>query len=565
LIAVATAAILGLTIWLGFGEQLADRFGSLNDGSLASDNDRLRNWSDTWPAVGDFGWLGSGLNSYHAVHRMYRHDLESKYYQYAENQYFQTLVEAGWPGLALLLAAIGMTIWMSIFVSYKGNSPRTIAMGITGLFLVVSVGIASIFDFGLYLPANSLLAAALIGMSWQQGHALAKRLKHWSLLRHDLPRWFGFGFVGCLLVAVIPASLSMRVWDLQDRAAVRFPLEESYLTLPRDRAQAQIDRLQPLVLAAPTYWGARRLAELYIHRFRLAWMAEMEERLGLPAEALWGETHLLDFREQIYQYQRIGNRRLLRLTWEHPAIEQHLKPAWESLLLSRRRLPLNPNVHLLLAQVQPALGQLDDRRSLERACEAAPTNADILYVAGVMYLQTGSQTAAISSWRRCLELNPDRHFDRVLDRIAEPGAAEWKLAPDLVAESMIPDNPELVLRFANKYLRDVDEPLRQQMLVRADELAMQRTAFSDPKWVLLVARIKRDLGDSVSALKQYDWLKQLQPNHLTGRFERARLLADLGEYQQAMDEVAWLRSRDSNAGNRYRQLYEFLRRRLEKE
>ncbi len=542
LIAVAVLAVFGLTIWLGIGDQLATRFASLNDGSLVGDNDRLENWSDTVPAIRDFGWLGSGLDSYHAVHRMYRHDLESKYFEYAENQYFQTLVETGWPGLALLVTAIAMTVVMSIFVSHKGNSPRTIALGTTSLFLVTAIGIASFFDFGTYLPANALLLAVLIGMTAQHGHALAKRLKDSHYLQYDLPKWFSVATLGCLVAAIVPSSIRMRTWSLQDAVSVRFPLDQDYLALPLDRTESQIARLKPLVDAAPTYWGARRLAELYIHRYRLHRLAALREQFPIDVGELWSETNLLELREQIYLYRRIGEKRSLRLLLDDAAIVHNLKPAWQYLIQSRNRLPVDPNIHLLLAQIQPALGAFDDHVELERSSATAPTDANIGYVIGMMYLQTGRLAEACQTWRVCLELDSNQYFTRVIDRIIPPPTHRWRIPPQTVANQVIPDEPDLLFRFANRTLKGYDEPLRRELLERADDLAARRSSRADPQWVLLVARIKRDLGDYQSAIGQYTWLRQLQPHNLTARFELAQLWADHGEYRQAMDEVSWLRS-----------------------
>jgi predicted Zn-dependent protease len=81
----------------------------------------------------------------------------------------------------------------------------------------------------------------------------------------------------------------------------------------------------------------------------------------------------------------------------------------------------------------------------------------------------------------------------------------------------------------------------------------------------LVARVKRDLGDREAAIRQYNWLKQLQPENMIARYELARVLVDMGDYPAAFTEVSWLLKHDREHSERYRTLYEALERRLKKD
>ncbi len=564
--ALAVLAILGLALWLGIGESLTRRFAMLQTGSAATDQLRFRNWVETWPAVGDFGPLGCGLDSYHAVHRLYRQDAESSYFQYAENIFFQTLVEMGWFGLALLLAAVGLSVWSSIFVSNRGNSPRTVALGAMSIFAIAGTSVASCFDFGLYLPANSLLLACLTGVAAYHGHALAQRLKERYLLRHNLAAWMTWPLVGLALAGVGWGSWRMAAWAEQRAAAGDWLFLESHVSLTSEQTTDRIEHLRPLFVRTPTDWGGLRLAELYIHRFRLQRWDELQRSTADAPETLWTGTSLLRFREQIYLDNRIGGERRVRRLLQHPAVRENLIPAWNCLMMARNRQPLNSQIQLLLAQLQPALGDLEDQVGCDRTLATAPTNAEYWFVVGAMHLQAGRIDEACRTWRRCLELDSYQQLDRVVQWIHPTETAAWKIPLERVVREILPDAPLYLSRFARQHLGGADwADLRRELLQRTDELLMNQPAESDPEWVGLVARVKRDLGDLPAAIGRFRWLQQLQPENLIARYELARVLADNGDYEAAWIEISWLMQHDSQQVGRYRVLYDALRRRLKKD
>ena len=62
--------------WLGFSDELVERFDKVDTTSVESADARIQIWQDTWPAVTEMGLMGSGLGSYRNVHRLYRSDRE---------------------------------------------------------------------------------------------------------------------------------------------------------------------------------------------------------------------------------------------------------------------------------------------------------------------------------------------------------------------------------------------------------------------------------------------------------------------------------------------------------
>ena len=204
-----------LSAWIGFGEEISERFENTDITNVATADARVQNWIDTWPAVRDMGLLGSGLGSYRGVHRLYRTDEEIGIFVYAENQFFQALVDAGWLALGLFLVAWLLAFQYVNITLFRGSSPTTIGVGTMGIFLIASQFVASLFDFGIYICANMLLFAVLIGFLAYQGHSLASRLKEKSWLRFKLPN-----YAAQIVVLVLFASGTLVALDLHRRAGM---------------------------------------------------------------------------------------------------------------------------------------------------------------------------------------------------------------------------------------------------------------------------------------------------------------------------------------------------------
>jgi len=198
---VAIPAILFAALiagWLGFGSQLLDRFEDVNSVSITEQEDsRIKHWTDTFPAVADFGPFGSGVGAYSQVHRLYRSDPEQAIFVYAESQFFQTVVELGWPGFVLLIAAWALSWYCSIFLLYRGSSVHSVGFGVAGVFTTSAVAVASAFDFGLYYTANMLFMAVCCGFVAYHAQALSGRLRKGNWLRFGRPCWQRLFFYCC--------------------------------------------------------------------------------------------------------------------------------------------------------------------------------------------------------------------------------------------------------------------------------------------------------------------------------------------------------------------------------
>ncbi len=171
--AVATVVVLtgSLLGWLGTGEQTRERWQQVFDEQEdRQENGRLANWTETIGSTGGFWGMGSGLQTYRFVGLPLQQRQSENWYRFAENQFIQAFVDAGLPGLLLLLAAITLVLSAALrLLSVSSRLGRSV--GVMGVFLIASQAISGSFDFGLYVPANTLLMAMLCAVVVWSGSA----------------------------------------------------------------------------------------------------------------------------------------------------------------------------------------------------------------------------------------------------------------------------------------------------------------------------------------------------------------------------------------------------------
>ena len=229
----------------------------------------MAQWAATWPATKEFGVLGSGLGTYRGVHRHYRQDTENAVFYYAENNYFQGLIEAGWPGLVIYLTAWFLVFQSASLLLNRGQSPTSIGVGLMGMYLLASQAVASALDFGFYIPANMFALAVMFGFLSYHAQALGGRLKKRSWLRLQVP-----SVAISTIVLILFGSTCLVAYGLHQRAVIDQLCRPRIAQLTREnmtlkQSTERLDKLLPLVKNRPTPKGLNYAAGLLIHRCRL--------------------------------------------------------------------------------------------------------------------------------------------------------------------------------------------------------------------------------------------------------------------------------------------------------
>jgi O-antigen ligase len=166
--AVPLALPLLILIFLPTRELIL-RFADMASTQEVSKGDRVKIWHDTLHVIGAYKWTGCGLGAFE--HGFYRHQTAApaNTVDFAHNDILQILAELGIPGglLAGILAAWIAARMLVVMLWRRSARNWELAIGLFASF--ITVGVHSLADFNLYIPANALAFAWLSGVGVSSG------------------------------------------------------------------------------------------------------------------------------------------------------------------------------------------------------------------------------------------------------------------------------------------------------------------------------------------------------------------------------------------------------------
>ena len=576
--------VLAAVAWWSFGDALAKKFEDVDVVNVADADVRLSHWRETASAIGAMGPLGSGLGSYKNVHRLYRSSPEFGIFVYAENQFFQAVVEAGWPGLVLFCLAWLLAFQCASLLIYKGNSPFSVGVGTAAVFLICSQAMASCFDFGFYIGANLVLLAVMFGFVCCHAQHLAGRLKNYSWLKHTMPNNVVKGIVLGLFAISFVAFLDLyrlaRMDSLMWPRAAQFDRENMDLDLTNER----IERLESWVLS-PLFRPLDRLkgnshsvialnylGELHLHRSRLGLYRDMKkvsqsQSFGFSSTAgaseeenakekranddrLWAFTGVQRIQENAFHFKHSVSRLSARQFLASEPIQSNLPFALKLFQLSVQSSPLQPHVHLRIGEIKGALGSVEigsGDQDIERCVELAPGNSKFRLVAGVHYLQSNKPLSALPHLRKCLELDPMkfRQLLRVLG--GKDTRSITYLDQGVIGLELIPDDPKMIFEFAAQMPEDSEH--RLAVLQRAADI-LDREDTNHRELMILSGDIRFDKGDFKKAVAEFQSALISQPNDPNTSVKLAKALIESGNTEKALEVAEELKGDSKWAFNK---------------
>lgn len=549
---------MGLVGWLGFGDQLMERFEEA-DRTEIMDVKRIENWTDTAGLIGDQWLVGSGLSSYQHVHRPLRSSPELNLFVFAENQYFQAIIDGGVIGLVLLLVMIAWTIYFIRFLIVNIHSDEAFPIALFGCFALASQAVASFFDFGLYMPANMVTFALIMGAIAGSAQAYSKRqssrrqhfadLNLGKLATPFLLLLFGGGILALLQV--------YHRYQLETRCLAAKEIQETEYLAQLPTIDQAIAELKELSDVRPDVELQIATAELLITRFR----AQQFERILENAEELtpeeklqiWNSTLPVTSATYLAQLNEINPTRaseqksVFRANRE---LKDAVLPAYAALLRGRKSSPFTPEVHLQLAENGTVLSDLPPREHLRRVIEIAPKNPGYQMMAGVYLLREinfDSQhqeqyKKGIEHLQTAIALSPritNLMSPLVLQRNIL-GTWVYGLSPEVYAEQLLLDYPDKLYSFVTKtnYFKEFPDKKNEVFAAcLAQALDSDQARYWDYYILLPLARMAYDIEDYAVA-KDYAntaAMKKLPPNE--GHRIEIRSLIGLEQFAEARSKL----------------------------
>jgi O-antigen ligase len=165
----ATLAAM-LVLFTLSGESLENRFDQLVE---TQGNIDLRPvmWDAAMRAIGDHPLLGNGLGTFADSYALYADRFEPYVVDRVHEDYLELALGLGIPMAALWIAAMGALVWQCARGALRRRRRRLYSLA--AVAAAVIVGLHSLVDFSLQMPAVSLVFAVLMGIGLAQSEGTA--------------------------------------------------------------------------------------------------------------------------------------------------------------------------------------------------------------------------------------------------------------------------------------------------------------------------------------------------------------------------------------------------------
>lgn len=230
--------VLGVTLTLLVGFQLDDQVYSRLESITelerpdASAQSRFYIWRVAVECIRYYGFLGSGLGTFHYSALPFQEPTGPAWYYHAESLIAQCGVELGTLGLVVLMGAVVLLIAHLLRIDATSDHATLLPIKLAGTFLVLSQLIHSAVDFGLIIPAVYLPASLMAGVilavnrsGKSQSHAsktdrrVAAQMSQSSKPSSVLSGVAVLVFVGALSIGFIYSGQALRSLSASEAAA----------------------------------------------------------------------------------------------------------------------------------------------------------------------------------------------------------------------------------------------------------------------------------------------------------------------------------------------------------
>jgi hypothetical protein len=152
--------IYGLSVGM---HKTLDRFERIDLGL----QDRLQINQAAWPIVWDYPVLGSGLDTFEHVFPAYAPpELMNRTFLDAHNDWLQVAIETGLVGFGIVFTGYIWFLTVAIRQWFARRDPLAVGIGGGMIMALCSIGIHSLVDFNMHIPANALSTMVMAGLGW---------------------------------------------------------------------------------------------------------------------------------------------------------------------------------------------------------------------------------------------------------------------------------------------------------------------------------------------------------------------------------------------------------------
>ena len=554
LAAVVIVACVGTAAWLEQVDAVSDAVIAISE-STSEPDARLLHWKDALPYYQAHWMMGSGLGTYRYEYPVFQqHPFKGKF-AHAENVFLETLAELGIAGIVALLLTL-LVLFYTAIALFRQPTSSDRALGVAGLASIVGLAAACCLDFGIYQPANFIVASILFGsMVGRISNPECRPVRHDSGAK-SVGNYYRFGVLLLVVVASAYATFPSAAIESVQFGKRQIALHTKYLGQNVRRLDKAEKALQFAEKFLPDNWETQYYlgqCEVYRHRQTLTdqVLEETEDAIramgaeaGLdddeiedqfpPRSNFWMTTSMLNFHRVMRQLEVQNPTEFASMRNDPTVVTPELTKAWDYFQEALRRCDRSERIYIRLAQLTVLMAPVEGNRQaeaehLEDALGLAKGYTGLLYEAGLLSMHTGNFDQAADLWSNCLSMSGK--YER---RIVQLGVG---LPAKLYFERVLPQNPQDLLRLSKRYFMTPEQKVPNELLLVHTRRLIKSANLDDVQKYVLNGQAWFLAQNHQNACSEFELALAESPDWAPWRLDYAKSLAEIGRYDDAIKEM----------------------------
>ena len=550
--ATILVSCVGVAAWVEQADAVRESIATISTATANSDP-RLLHWQDALPYYKKYWLTGSGLGTYQYEYPTFQTHRFSAKFARAESVYLETLAELGFAGIMAIVLTL-VALGLACLKLFRGNNVTDRALGIAGFVSLSGVATASFLDFGIYQPANYVVAAILFGVLIGRATRPDYYQQNDNSSPFNLPgKAIRFSLLMVFILACGCSVLPSAAIESRQYAKRQLALHLKRFGADRYRIENARASLQFAEKFLTNDWETQFLlgqCEIFDYRISMADQIQTQAEAHLRAtglaeenieeqlptrEEFWESTSLINLHRSLRDAEAAEFSQFQRLRQDPQVLKKELEIAWKRFQLAKAMCDRSEKVHFRLAQLSVLMEPIDANRSMEsqhldRALSLAKGYSNLEFSGGLLSLQSGNFEFAAELWSRCLTRS--RGYEQ---RILTLG---MELPAKLFFEKVLPQNPNSLLRISRIYFRDPEQKLPNEMLlVHTRRLINQSDRLSESEKEALTGQSWHQAGEHQLACDHFEMALDFGHSDFPWRTDYAESLAEIGRFDDAVREL----------------------------